>query len=483
MTLANIISLAINFITPFVLVRVLTQADYGVWRMIFVVVSTLHAAIGFNISNSAAFFIPRGELEPKRVLATIYVFNLVMGIIVLLVLWLLPGPVVWIFKSEGLSGLLPMAGLILLLWNLSRAMNLVPIALGRSAVSASFLAATESAKSVFILVPALLSPSLPVILAGFLVWSFLRALIAVRYFFHRLEVRWRNVDWKTLKRMLAYSTPYGLTSVIALIFLKYHQFLVGHFFDEAQFAIYAVGTLQVPLMMSVLESTSKVVTPKIAQLQGQGRHEEVIALSARSMVKLSALFIPVVLVLFGAAEEFITVFFTADYASAVPIFQCNLVELLLALVFVDPVCRAYEELKYLRLKIYGMGLLVMLVLGKPVVLMYGPIGAVMLTIGTYAMVTSIVFLRVRQVLGIRASHRHLLRDLKHVLRAALVGLAVLMLTRKLTTLLLLKVGFPMEWANHVILVAAGGMFALSYLVAFEGGFRLERMRKMTGLFG
>ena len=74
------------------------------------------------------------------------------------VVWLAPGLFVWIFSPSDLAPLLPLIALVLFVWNLSRAMALVPIALGKSAVSATYIAVTDSTKSLFVLIPALLYP-------------------------------------------------------------------------------------------------------------------------------------------------------------------------------------------------------------------------------------------------------------------------------------------------------------------------------------
>jgi O-antigen/teichoic acid export membrane protein len=151
LTVANALGVVANLATPFVLVRILSKEDYGLLGMIFFLIMSVHSLIGLNVSNSAAFFIPRGEMEPKRVLGSIQTFNVVIGVVILVWMLLAPGPILWLFKAEDVSNQIVFAGLTLLVWNCSRAMSLVPIAMGRSAVSAVYIAVTESLKNVFVL--------------------------------------------------------------------------------------------------------------------------------------------------------------------------------------------------------------------------------------------------------------------------------------------------------------------------------------------
>ena len=134
LSLANMVGMGANIVTPFVLVRIFTKQEYGLLGMIFFLITSVHSIIGLNVSNSAAYFIPRGELDPKRVLASIQGLNLALGLSLFGVMLLVPEPIFWLFNSESVGGYLFAIGLALFLWNGSRAMSLVPIALGKSVV-------------------------------------------------------------------------------------------------------------------------------------------------------------------------------------------------------------------------------------------------------------------------------------------------------------------------------------------------------------
>ncbi len=483
LSVANVISMGANLVTPFVLVRILSQKDYGVWGMLFLLISTTHGLINFNVSKSASFFIPRKEMTPGQVLAGILVFNMVVGLIVFLLMWLWPAPLIWIFKSESIAALLPLAGLTLLIWNFSRAMAVTPIALGQSAVSAAYIAITDSVKSIFILLPTLFSHSLSAVIKGFLAWSCGRAVLAGIYFFKVLKIRLTDFRWSSLKRMLNYSLPFGIASIVVTLSTKYHHFLVAHFFDETTFAIYRVGVFQLPFIILILESALDIITPEVARLQSKGDHEEVIRLSARVCVKLSALFLPVFLFMFIMTEEFITVFFTKNYLQSAPILRVSLFEILLVLMVFDPITRAYEELKYFQLKLYSGGLILLVLIGKPVIQTFGPVGAVGLTLLIYFVNKLITFYRLRQVLHLQWRHATHLKELMYLLRgcvcAGLVAVAI-------------KLAFPAFIAarhnqyssafQFMALTISGIAFVLFYALAVEGGIGITRLKQLTGLF-
>jgi O-antigen/teichoic acid export membrane protein len=480
---ARIVSLAVNILTPFVLVRILSKHEFGVYGIAFLAVSTVHDLVGFNFSNSAAFFIPRKELDKDKVLATILSFNLVVGLVVTAVVWLAPGLSVWIFNSADLAPLLPLIAVILCVWNLSRAMALVPIALGKSAVSATYIAVTDSTKSLFVLIPALLYPGVESVLWGFLTWSVCRCAVVLYYFHGKLGIRLGAFHKATFLRMLNYSAPYAITGIVIIVFQRYHHFLVTHFFDEETYAVYRNGVMQLPFIMILLDSANSIMIPEVARHQAAGDKEAAIALSARVVVRLAVFFLPAVLFLEVLAGEFITVLFTNQYLESVPIFRVNLLQLPLLMIVMDPVMRGFEELKYFRLKVFGLGLVVLILVGEATVGKYGPIGAAWLTVIVLAAAQFVSLFRVRSLLGIRWRHLNLIKELGFVARGCAGGLAVLwgVRTGLLSWPWLVDSAGPFQ-RSAIVLGVCALSFGAAYSVFFEGGFRFARTREMLGVF-
>ncbi len=479
---ANALGMLSNLVTPVVLVRILSKHDYGVLGMIFVITSLFHSIIGLNVNNGAAYFLPRKELSRDATLAGIMAFNLVSGGLALAWFVWFPAPIEWLFRSDSLASYTWMMGLILFVWNLSRGMSLVPIALGKSAATARYIALTESTKSLFILTPAVVFGELVPIVIGFLFWSMFRAAVALAYFHFALNVSLKHFDWTALRRILAYAIPFGITGILAVVFQQYHYFLVGHHFDEEAIAVLRVGTAQLPLLMTIFESSLNIAAPEMARLQGRRDYDGMVRLIARIFVKLSVLFVPTLLFLMLMAKEFISAMFTSEYLAGLPIFRINLLGILTMLIALDPTIRAFEQLRYFRLKLSALTVLALVALGNIVVNEFGLSGAVALTISARLLVQGACLLRLWPLLGFKWSHVRWLSELKYVARGCVVAAVGALLVR---TALISAFG-PAEtlsesWAALVVLCACGAVFAALYLIGFEGGLGLGRIRAVSGI--
>ncbi|HVG20364.1 MAG TPA: hypothetical protein VNI02_15040, partial [Blastocatellia bacterium] len=77
----------------------------------------------------------------------------------------------------------------------------------------------------------------------------------------------------------------------------------------------------------------------------------IITLWASAIRKLAFFFVPAYTFLFVMRYEFITALFTKNYEAAVAVFTINLLNILLFIAVPTSIIRAFEELKYFRLKL------------------------------------------------------------------------------------------------------------------------------------
>ncbi len=98
----------LGFALPLVLVRRLSREEFGLYKQVFLVVSTSLAVLPLGLSLSAYYFIPR-EPEGKRgaVVFNVLCFNLAIGATAFLVLLLRPTLLASLFGSRELSSSSP----------------------------------------------------------------------------------------------------------------------------------------------------------------------------------------------------------------------------------------------------------------------------------------------------------------------------------------------------------------------------------------
>jgi O-antigen/teichoic acid export membrane protein len=138
--------------------------------------------------------------------------------------------------------------------------------------------------------------------------------------------------------------PFGLTALLLILQTDIHNYFVGYRFSSAEFAIYAYGCFQLPLIAMLAESINSVLIPRMSELQAQNDKQEIIRLTGLAIQKLAFFYFPIYIFLMITAQTFIVTLFTRDYLASVPIFLINLTLLPIYIWITDPIVRAYKEL-------------------------------------------------------------------------------------------------------------------------------------------
>jgi O-antigen/teichoic acid export membrane protein len=195
-------------------------------------------------------------------------------------------------------------------------------------------------------------------------------------------------------------------------------------FGPALFAVYSIGTAQLPLVYMLQESATSVLIPRVSLLQRSGEHREIVMQMIRAIRKLAAAYLPIYFLLLVAGREFIRFLFTDRYADAWPVFAVNLTLLPISVILFDPLYRAYAEQRYflIRLRIVlCLAIIPLLWFGTA---RFGPVGAIAAVVAVLLTERVITIIRFSGILGLSWSDAALAMDVgKLAVAAGAAGLA------------------------------------------------------------
>src|SRR5215204_3835697 len=89
------------FALPVLLTRTLSQNEYGLFKQVFLIITTATALLPLGFGMSAYYYLPRENDVSRRgqVILNILLFNLMMGATASLVLIFWPGLIAKIFRD------------------------------------------------------------------------------------------------------------------------------------------------------------------------------------------------------------------------------------------------------------------------------------------------------------------------------------------------------------------------------------------------
>src|SRR5215204_199477 len=453
---AKTLGFAFTFLLPPLLVRYLTQTEYGLFKQVFLVVGTAVAVLPLGFGMSAYYFLPReGERRRTQAVLNILLFSSAVGAAGGLALVLFPGLLGGVFNDPTLVSYAPLVGVVIFFWVVSSFLETVTVANEETRLSTIFIVGAQLTKTLFMLGALLSFGTLRALIYASLLQGVLQTAVLLRYLGSRFPGFLRAFDWGMLRAQMAYAMPLGVAGLMYTVQAEGHNYFVSHYFTPAEFAVYAVGCLELPLLSLLRDSINSVMIPRVSLLQSEGQTREVIELTARVMRKLAVFFFPTYAFFMVAGREFIAFLYTPAYLSSWPIMVVNLTLLPFSIIMLDPLSRAYAEHRYFLLKIRVVMFFVLaagLWFGVARFGLVGAVGAVVL-VGVFERLALLV--KFARVLG--ASRRDLpfFKDVVKIALAALAAACVAAVVRALLP----------GVRPFFVLAACGASFGAVYLAA------------------
>lgn len=407
---AKTVGFALAFTLPLFIVRYLDQAQVGVYRQSFLVVGNAAAILSFGFAMSAYYYLSRETENRAAAIFNILLFHFVTGGAACLTLILYPQLLGRIFQSEEMTLLAPKIGVVIWIWIFSSILETAAVANREPKHATAFIIFAQSGKTVLMAAAVILFQTVEAFLYAAMIQGALQTIVLLIYLNSRFPRFWLSFRLKFFRAHLAYAVPFGLGAMLWVMMSDIHNYFVGHRFSDAEYAIYAYGCFEIPLIATLWESVTSVLIPRMSELELRGERAEMIRLKMRATQKLAFFFFPLYVFLFVTAETFITTLFTTEYLASVPIYRINLTLLLLLIFVTDPVVRAFPALGrfMLKLRIFlFLGMLAALYFGVQHFTMSGMIAIVVVAALVEKIISEAV---VTKTLGIKLKDWALLKD-------------------------------------------------------------------------
>ena len=344
------IALFLALLMPLVLVRKLVPEELGLYRQAFQVVTTMVSLLCLQVSASAYYFMPREPERKAQVALHVLIFYLVVGVAAALVFAVFPQLVMLTFKGDEMASLVPLIGIVVLLWLVSLNLESIVIANGDIRWASAMTVLIQILKTSLLIAAAMIGGTARSVLIAALAIGVTHFSICLVYLKRRFGRFWGKFDWPLFKLQLANALPFGVGGIAYIVQFDLHNFYVSKHFTPAEFAVYSIGCFQLPLLQTLIDAAETILLPQIARLEKEGSRQGILRVWAVSMRFLAFFFFPVCAMFFVLRREFIVTLFTATYASATPVFAVNIFNLLLHIFLAGTLLRAFPEFRFFRIK-------------------------------------------------------------------------------------------------------------------------------------
>ena len=144
-----------------------------------------------------------------------------------------------------------MLGIFVMLQLNASLVEMIPTAMQDVRNSTLFVTGTQLFKIVAVVVAALIFRSVRSIVLACMLAAALSVAILLRYLYQRFGPFWKHFDRKFFIEQLAYAVPLGAYGIVWVFRKDLDNYFVSAMYSPAQYAIYAIGWLEVPLISAL----------------------------------------------------------------------------------------------------------------------------------------------------------------------------------------------------------------------------------------
>ncbi len=441
-----------TFLIPIVLARYLAPAEYGTFKQVFLVYSSLFMVLPFGIIQSLYYFVPKEPERMRTYLVQAFLFLQTSGLVALLLLALFGKTIALSLNNPSLAPYLFQMGLFIFLMLSSSYFEALLISSQKIGQAAALGFLSEASKTASMLIPLLLTGRLSDLMWGMNLFAFIRFCFVWVYVFRSYALSWRDFQWPAFRQQMAYSIPFGLAVILQVTQDKFHQYVVSYSYSASVFAVYSVGMFQLPIVELIYTPMSQLMIVRMAALRQRATREEILSLWFDITKKLAMVFFPIFVFLQLAARELIVLLFTPIYLPSIPLFRIALFSFLTAIFLTEAVLRAYAETHFI-LKITFLKLALTLVLIFPLLAWFGLSGGVLTLTVVLVIAKMIMLCRISSLIPLSVKDLLPWRDLFSIaIFSLLCGIPVLFVK-----------SFEIASPAMVLLISAA-MYTLFYLI-------------------
>lgn len=400
LVLARGISFLVTMTIPLILVRYLTQTEFGSYKQTILLYTTAISLLPWGMAQSLYYFIPQNPKDRASYLGNTFLFLISVATLALVGFIFFGSHLQRYFHSAELASNSAMIGVFIFFTIASLHWEIVLVSENRASAAAVVILLSEVLKAVTLIGGALIVSSFRGIVTALALVATIRFILLGIYFYQEFKVILKGLDLSLFRKQWKYSMPFGLMVLLAFTQDYFNQYYISYSLSPADFAIYSVGCLQLPLIDVFYSSIGDVAMVKMSEHLQVKDIAGVHRIWHEAVVKLALIFLPLMVYVLTVSEQFITALFTVSYKASIPIFIVSTIALLFQGLLVDPVMRVFGETRsMLLITILRMPITIILVIIA--LKSFGMIGVAASTVLTVLLLRTMMLVRIRKIMQVK----------------------------------------------------------------------------------
>jgi O-antigen/teichoic acid export membrane protein len=326
--MGSLSSFALAIVSAAILSRYFDKAEYGTYKQIVHVYSTLLTLFAVGLPSTYAYFLPKLSLnEGKDLLRKLTILFIALGVIFSIFLFSFSGIIADLLKNPELKKGLKLFSPIPLLLFPTLGIEGIYTSIRKTYVIAIYTTTTRLLMLLCIVLPVIIfKRTYEFAIVGWIIASFITLLLA-GYLKYKPFQKARGISsFVTYKKIFNYSFPLMIATLGGVAIHASDQFYISRFFGRETFAEFSNGFIPLPFIPMITGAIHAVFVPLFSKLaeKENGNHE--IALTWKRGVNTAVILLyPLLIYFLFFAKEVILLLFGPLYEKSYIYFRLAMI--------------------------------------------------------------------------------------------------------------------------------------------------------------
>lgn len=339
MLIGSFSSLALAIVSAAILSRYLDKVEYGTYRQILYVYTTLSILFSAGLPRVFSYFLPRYSIsEGKSIVWKVTTVLFIAGILFSLCLYFGAGLIANALNNEELEIGLKTFAIIPTLLLPTLGIEGIFSTYKKTVYIAIYNTLSKLLTLAFIVLPVVwLQGTYITALYGWIIVSFISLVIALFF---------KNIPFKkiapiktslTYKEIFGYSLPLVFASFWGLLISTADQFYISRYFGAEVFAEFSNGFTEVPLVGMVTASAATVVMPIFSKMiHDKSSTSNLIRMWTSVLTKSALIIYPIVIFFLFYSKEIMVLLYSEKYTTSATYFKISIISNLFNIIVFAP---------------------------------------------------------------------------------------------------------------------------------------------------
>lgn len=347
--MGSLSSFAFSILSAAILSRYFDKAEYGTYRQILYVYTTLLVIFSAGLPRVFNYFLPRYSLaQGKDIVGKISKILFIAGVIFSLFLFFFSGIIADVLRNPELTTGLKLFSPIPMLLLPTLGIEGIFSTYRKTIFIAIYNIITRISMLSFIVLPVIIfKGSYRHAICGWIAASIISLVVA--YYFKNIPFKGTDTENAnlTMQEVFKYSIPLVTASIAGMAIHAADQFFISRYFGAEVFAVFANGFIELPFVNMVSASASVVLMPIFSKLLNENADIVILKdLWMNTLIKSAIVIYPILLFCMYYANDLVIFLFSGKYADSSLFFRIALVRNFFNIIIFAPLILAAGKSKF-----------------------------------------------------------------------------------------------------------------------------------------